>query len=59
MKRKQPKAPKTNKPDTSYRAFDVYLTNGDWLGEFTFANATQVRRLFKKCKIEGTSVHLA
>lgn len=52
MKRKQTKAP-------VLKAYAFYLSNGELLAKLTFANDTQVKRLFAGCKIKAGNVYLA
>lgn len=40
------------------RAFDFYLSNGEWFASLTFTRE-QVRRWFKGAKVKGDSVFLA
>lgn len=51
------KAPKKAKEPVT--DFDFILSNGDWFAKLRFSGSAEVRRLFKKCKIKGSTVYLA
>lgn len=53
------KTTKKTAPQTDYKAFNFYLSGGEWFALLTFASEAQVRKLFRGCKIKGDSVYLA